>query len=83
MPNASELEPSRIIAILMPWTSIPEISAAEVSPLLAMKKNRSYVTLADVLDAKRRVIFPSSVLLGRIETLSMGDQPPPRMPIVA
>jgi hypothetical protein len=63
--------------------SIQELSAAEVSPLLVKKKNRNYMTLADVSGAKRRVTFPSSVLLGRIEMLSMGDQPPPRMPIVA
>jgi len=67
----------------MPWTSIPEISAVEVSPLLAMMKNRNYVTLADVSDAKRKVTYPSSVLLDRIGTLSMGDQPPPRTPVVA
>jgi hypothetical protein len=28
-------------------------------------------------------IFPSTALLGRIGMLSMGDQPPPRMPAVA
>jgi hypothetical protein len=81
--NDSELEPTRIIVIQMLWTLILEISAVEVLPPLAMKKSRSYKTLADVLDARRKDTFPSSVPLGRIETLSIGDQPPPRMPIVA
>jgi hypothetical protein len=70
-----------IIAILMLWTLIQEISAAEVSPLLAPKKNRSYVILADVSDARRRVISLNTVQPDRM--LSMGDQPPPRTPIVA
>jgi hypothetical protein len=66
----------------MPWTLIPEILAVEVLPLLAMKKNKSYEILADVLDARRKDIFPSTVPLGRIGMLSTGDQPSPRMPAV-
>jgi len=53
----------------------------EVSPLLVLKKNRSYEILADVLDARRKDIFPNIVLPDRM--LSMGDQPPPRTPAVA
>jgi hypothetical protein len=67
----------------MPWTLIQEISATEVSPLLVKKTNKSYMTLADVSDAKRRVTSPSSILLGRTGMLSMGDQPSPRTPTVA
>jgi len=62
---------------------MPEILATEVSLLLWMKKNRSYEILADVSDARRKDIFPNTALLGRIEMLSMGDQPPPRTPVVA
>ena len=69
-----------IIAILTLWTSIQETSAAEVSPLLVPRKNKSYETLADVLDARRKDTSLSIVPPDRM--LSMGDQPPPRMPIV-
>jgi hypothetical protein len=70
-----------IIAILTLWMLIQETSTTEVSPLLAPKKNRSYKILADVLDARRKDTSPSIALPNR--TLSMGDQPPPRMPVVA
>ena len=60
-----------------------EILAAEVSPLLVMKRNRSYEILADVSDARRKDIFLNTTPLGRIGMLSMGDQPPPRTPTVA
>jgi hypothetical protein len=59
-----------------------ETSTVEVSPLLAIKKSRSYKILADVSDARRKDIFPNTAPLGRIGMLSMGNQPPPRMPIV-
>ena len=62
---------------------MPELSAMEVSPLLAIKRNRSYEILVDVSDAKKKDTFPNIALLGRIGTLSMGDQPPPRTPAVA
>jgi hypothetical protein len=62
---------------------MPEISATEVLPLLVIKKNRSYETLADVSDARRKGISPDTALLDRIGMLSMGDQPLPRMPAVA
>jgi hypothetical protein len=48
-----------------------------------MKKNRSYEILADVLDARRKGISLNIVPPDRIRTMSMGDQPPPRTPIVA
>jgi hypothetical protein len=60
---------------------IQETSTAEVSPLLAPKRNRNYKILADVSDARRKDISLSIVLPDR--TLSMGDQPPPRTPVVA
>jgi hypothetical protein len=60
-----------------------ETSTAEVSPLLAMKKNRSYEILVDVSDVRRKDTSLSIVPPDRIGTLSMGDQPPPRTPIVA
>jgi hypothetical protein len=44
----------------MPWTPMPEISATEVSPLLVVKKSRSYKILVDVSDARRKNIFPST-----------------------
>jgi hypothetical protein len=50
-----------------------EILAAEVSPLLVMKRNRSYEILADVSDARRKDIFLNTAPLGRIGMLSMGD----------
>jgi hypothetical protein len=78
-----ELEAIRIIAILTPWMLIQETSTIEVSPLLVMKKNRSYKTLADVSDARRRDTSLSIAPPDRIGMLSMGDQPPPRMPRVA
>jgi hypothetical protein len=63
--------------------STPETSTIEVLPLLVTKKSRSYKILADVLDARRKDIFPSIVPPDKIEMLSTGDQPPPRTPIVA
>jgi hypothetical protein len=60
---------------------IQETSTTEVSPLLATKKSRSYGILVDVSDARRKDTFPSIVLPDRM--LSMGDQPPPRTPVVA
>jgi hypothetical protein len=62
---------------------IQKTSTAEVSPLLAMKRSRNYEILVDVLDARRRDISLSITPPDRIRTLSMGDQPPPRMPAVA
>jgi hypothetical protein len=62
---------------------MPGILAVEVSPLLQIKKSRSYEILADVSDARRKDTFPSTALLGRIGMLSTGDQPPPRTPAVA
>jgi hypothetical protein len=56
---------------------ILEISTTEVLPLLVMKRNKSYEILADVSDARRKNISPNTAPLGKIETLSMGDQPPP------
>jgi len=67
----------------MLWTLIQETSTTEVSPLLATKKSRSYGILVDVSDARRKDTFQSIAPLGRIQMLSMGDQPPPRMPVVA
>jgi hypothetical protein len=67
----------------MPWTSIQETSITEVLLLLVMKKNRSYEILVDASDAGRKGIFLSIAPPNRIETLSTGDQPPPRTPIVA
>jgi hypothetical protein len=67
----------------MQWTLTLETSTTEVSPLLAIKKSRSYEILADVSDARRKDTFPRIAPPGRIETLSMGDQPPPRTPVVA
>jgi hypothetical protein len=55
----------------------------EVSPLLATKKNRNYEILADVSDARRRDTSLSIAPPDRIGMLSMGDQPPPRTPVVA
>ena len=60
-----------------------ETLAVEVSILLLMRKNRSYGILVDVLDARRKDIFLNIALLGKIEVMSTGDQPPPRMPAVA
>jgi len=60
-----------------------EILAVEVSILSQKKRNRSYKILVNVSDARRKDTFPSIALLGKIGTLSMGDQPPPRMPVVA
>jgi hypothetical protein len=62
---------------------IPETSTMEVLPLLAIKKSRSYEILADVSDARRKDISLSIAPSGKIGMLSMGDQPPPRMPVVA
>jgi hypothetical protein len=62
---------------------IQETSTAEVSPLLATKKSRSYKILVDVSDARRRDTSLNIAPPNRIGMLSMGDQPPPRMPIVA
>jgi hypothetical protein len=36
---------------------MPEISAMKVSPLLVMKKSRSYEILADVSDARKKNTF--------------------------
>jgi hypothetical protein len=60
-----------------------ETSAVEVSILLLMRKNRSYGILADVLEARRKNTFLNIAPLGKIEVLSIGDQPLPRMPAVA
>jgi hypothetical protein len=48
-----------------------------------MKKSRNYETLADVSGARRRDILRNIAQPNRMEMLSMGDQPPPRMPAVA
>jgi len=63
--------------------STQETSTTEVLPLLVIKKSRNYEILADVSDARRKDTFPNIAPLGRIGMLSMGDQPPPRAPIVA
>jgi hypothetical protein len=51
--------------------------------LFLMKKNRNYGILADVLGARRRDILQNIAQLNRMEMLSIGDQHPPRMPVVA